>query len=86
MCQNYGWSLKDAMGLTLPQVFMMNHAAGVNSARMDERIARDKTYPQPLPPGTSATARDDRDPILVQYGKRLSECTSEEIAAQFRGM
>lgn len=73
------------MGLTLPQIFMINHAAWCNSKRMDERIERDKNkgaggYVTP------AARRDDNDPIIAGVGKRLSECTSEEIAAQFRGM
>lgn len=84
MCQNYGWSYKEAMGLTLPQIFMINHAAWVNSKRMDERIERDKT--KGAGRKTEARAQDENDPILPEFGKRLSECTSEEIASQFRGL
>lgn len=81
MCQNYHWSLDEATHLTLPQIFMMNHAAWVNSKRMDERIERDKTGPKRR--ATATQVQDDNDPIIPEVGKRLSECTSEEIASQF---
>jgi hypothetical protein len=69
------------MRLTLPQIFMLNHAAHVNSKRMDERIERDKVKREATEKANKA--RDERDPIIPTLGKRMSECTSEEIASQF---
>jgi len=60
---------------------MLNHAATVNSARMDERIERDKKKKDKAAQKKEAT--DERDPIIPSLGKRMSECTSEEIASQF---
>lgn len=81
LCQNYHWTLPEAMRLTLPQVFMLNHAATVNSKRMDERIEWDKMEKEKA--DKAAKLRDERDPIIPSLGKRMSECTSEEIASQF---
>ena len=68
------------MRLTLPQIFMLNHAASVNAARAEER-AEWKTKQK-----ERKAKRLENDPIVDGTGKRLSECTSEEIAGQFRGM
>ena len=81
LCQNYHWTLTEAMRLTMPQIFMLNHAATVNSKRMDERIERKKAAEEKAKKGKAL--RDERDPVIPSLGKRLSECTSEEIASQF---
>lgn len=81
LCQSYHWTLGEAMKLTLPQIFMLNHASAVNSKRMDERIERDKVKKQKV--AKAAKLRDERDPIIPSLGKRMSECNSEEIASQF---
>jgi hypothetical protein len=66
------------MRLTLPQIFMLNHGATVNHARGEERAAWLKNRKE---------HRDKHDPIVEGTGgKRLSQCNSAEIAAQFRGM
>lgn len=69
------------MRLTLPQIFMLNHAAFVNGKRMDERMENDKVRKDKAE--KVKAARDERDPIIPALGKRMSECTSEEIASQF---
>jgi hypothetical protein len=69
------------MSLTLPQIFMLNHAATVNSKRMDERVERNKKKTDK--DAKKKEANDERDPIIPHLGKRMSECTSEEIASQF---
>ena len=81
LCQGYHWTLPEAMRLTLPQIFMLNHAATVNSKRMDERIERDKI--KKAKEDKAKELRDKNDPIIPKLGKRLSECSSEEIASQF---
>jgi hypothetical protein len=64
---------------------MLNHAATVNAARGEERAewkrkAKDRK-------AEADKLLDARDPIVENTGgKRLSECTSEQIAGQFRGM
>jgi hypothetical protein len=69
------------MRLTLPQIFMLNHAAHVNSQRMDERMEQDKIRKEKEE--AAKVLRDQRDPIIPALGKRMSECNSEEIASQF---
>ena len=69
------------MRLTLPQIFLLNHAAHVNSKRMDERIERDRKAKEKAE--KAQARRDEQDPIIPGLGKRMSECTSDEIASQF---
>lgn len=73
------------MRLTLPQIYMLNHAATVNSQRGDERAEWKRKAKERK--DAKAKRRDIDDPVVPGTGgKRVSECTSEEIAAQFRGM
>lgn len=81
LCQAYHWTLKEAMHLTLPQILMLNHAAKVNSLRMDERIEKDRKRKDREE--AAQKLRDIKDPIIPSLGKRISECNSEEIASQF---
>lgn len=81
LCQAYHWTLPDAFRLTLPQVLMLNHAAKVNGLRMDEQIERKKVDREKEE--AEQKKRDERDPIIPHLGKRISECTSDEIAGQF---
>lgn len=81
LCQNYHWTPKEAMRLTLPQIFMWSHAAAVNSKRTDERVERDRKRKEKA--DKEQKLRDERDPIIPGLGKRLSECNSDEIASQF---
>jgi len=69
------------MSLTLPQIFMLNHAATVNGKRMDERIERDRKKKDKTT--KKKEVDDERDPIIPSLNKKMSECTSEEIASQF---
>jgi hypothetical protein len=73
------------MKLTLPQIYLLNHAASVNSRRSDERAEWKKGKKDRAE--KAKKLREVNDPIVEGTGgKRLSECTSEEIASQFRGM
>lgn len=69
------------MRLTLPQIFMLNHASQVNNKRMDERMERERVKKDKAE--KEKALRDERDPIIPKFGKRLSELNSEEIASQF---
>jgi hypothetical protein len=60
---------------------MWSHAAYVNSKRMDERIERDRKTKEKAE--KAQKMRDEKDPVIPSLGKRLSECTSDEIASQF---
>lgn len=73
------------MRLTLPQIFMLNHAATVNQARAEERSEwKNKKKKQD---DYKKKKLDEMDPIVEGTGGlRLSQCTSEQIAGQFRGM
>lgn len=69
------------MRLTLPQIFLLNHAATVNGQRSEERAEWKKAQKERV------DKRKLNDPVVPGTGgKRLSECTSEEIESQFRGM
>jgi hypothetical protein len=69
------------MRLTLPQIFMLNHAATVNAARAEERAEWKSKQKE------RKAKSEENDPVMPGTGgKRLSKCTSEEIAGQFRGM
>jgi len=81
LCQAYHWTLKEAMHLTLPQILMLNHAAKVNSLRMDERIEKDRVKKDKA--DKEKEKRDKLDPVIPSLGKRMSECNSDEIASQF---
>jgi len=74
-------TLKQAMHLTMPQIILLGHAAKCNSDRMDERIEKDRKKKDKA--DKEKEKLDKRDPILPQFGKRMSECTSDEIAGQF---
>lgn len=54
------------MSRTMNQIVMLNHAAWVNSKRMDARMKKDKD------------AEPDGDDPVVWHGKRLSEMTTDE--------
>lgn len=69
------------MHLTLPQILMLNHAAKVNSLRMDERIEKDRVKKDKA--DKEKEKRDKLDPVIPSLGKRMSECNSDEIASQF---
>lgn len=69
------------MRLTIPQILMLNHAAHVNSKRMDERMAKEKLRKEAIE--AAKVLRDKQDPVIPSLGKRISECTSDQIAAQF---
>lgn len=60
------------MQLTVPQILMLSHAAKVNHERLKERIERDKKEEE------RKKELDRKDPIQTN-GKRLSECTMDEI-------
>lgn len=81
LCQAYHWTVDEAFRMTMPQILMLNHAARVNHDRMMENMDKDRKVKDKE--DMEAKKRDERDPILPQYGKRLSECTSDEIAGQF---
>ena len=81
LCQNYHWTHKQAMSLTLPQIFMWSHAAHINSKRTDARVEKDRIAKEKEE--KNKKLRDEKDPIIPVLGKRMSECNSEEIASQF---
>jgi hypothetical protein len=56
----------------MPQIIMLNHAASVNSNRMDARVKANKTKDDV----------EDTDPV-VWNGKRLSEMNSDETSAYY---
>ena len=58
---------------------MLSHAAKVNYDRMQERIERDRKAEE------KRKERDKRDPVLGN-GKRMSECTTDEILAGIQGV
>lgn len=70
LMQAYHWSYEEAMRRTLPQIVLLNHAATVNSKRMDARIkAKD--------------APKDEGDEPVWHGKKLSEMNSDEMTAYY---
>jgi hypothetical protein len=69
------------MHLTLPQILILNHAAHVNNAKMDERIERDRI--KKAKEDKEKEKLDKLDPVIPALGKRMSECNCDEIASQF---
>jgi hypothetical protein len=38
LCEAYGWTLPEAMQLTLPQIILLNHATYVNRENMERKF------------------------------------------------
>jgi len=73
LCQAYHWPLEEAMSRTLPQIILLNHAASVNCERSKRRSER---------AGKKKQEQKQTDPVVFN-GKRLSELTSDEMAAYY---
>jgi hypothetical protein len=56
----------------MPQILMMNHASWVNHQRSEKR-SKVKTAEN-----KRAKATEDRDPVIPEVGKRVSEMTTDE--------
>lgn len=52
------------MSLTMPQIYMLNHASWVNGKKMDARVKK--------------RSKKDQDPVDEETGKKLDEMTSDE--------
>jgi hypothetical protein len=66
------------MSLTLPQILMHNTAAEVNRKRSDEFYERKKKREE------EDKQKDERDPIIPEYGKRFSELNTDQMSAYNR--
>lgn len=75
LCQAYHWTLDEAMRLTVPQILMLSHAAKVNYDRLQERVERDKVADK------EKKELDRKDPVMAN-GKRMSDCTMDELMPQ----
>ena len=80
LCENYYWTLPQAMSLTLPQLLILNHAAYVNSERRKEKTDWDAE--QKKKADEAQEKLDATDPVVFN-GKRLSELTDRESAQYY---
>jgi hypothetical protein len=72
LCQNYGWSFEETMHMTLPQIILLNHAASINSKRVDIRVKANAKKKE------REAERETNDPI-VHGNKRLSQLDSNDM-------
>lgn len=72
LCQAYHWTMGEAMSLTMPQIIMLNHAASVNSKRMEQRMKRKHT---------TTDNQEGYEPVY--NGKTLDEMTSDEMVQYY---
>lgn len=72
--QNYRWSMKEILDMTMPQIYMLSGAAQTNRDRLDKKTPRSS----PKPP---ATPRVD-----LWHGKPIDQLNSAEYLAYFNAI
>lgn len=68
LCEAYGWTLQEAMQLTLPQIILLNHATYVNRENLERKMDAKKQLEDN---GETDEARADR--------KRVGDMKSEDL-------
>lgn len=72
LSQTYHWSYADCLRLTMPQIFMLSHAASVNKERADRMLTSKRARKEPL------TLQESIAEAPIWRGKKFSELTSAE--------
>jgi hypothetical protein len=66
LCENYHWTLNEAMSVTLPQMILLGHASHINYERMTANSEKKDKHKA-------------SDAVIIN-GKKLSEMNSDELA------